>query len=228
MSKITFINCGKCSLACARWRWIENHKVRFHKEIGWSTGLSSIKWRDQYASTFVQKRSKTSQFLGTRQTFLLLWILLGYIRHVHCFGEPAAFPCRNYLGRLALFNIKTVTSKLLTASRRCCSALLSWIPGPETTVYLVHWCIRCWILGAVLTKGDGHDEERPVCLLSRKCQGVEVNYPTSKKDYWQSNMSWANFANTCTKMNSPLTIIQQCGAYLWNVRQSQGCEGSNS
>jgi hypothetical protein len=67
------------------------------------------------------RRSKTSQFLGTRQTFLLLWTLLGYIRHVHCFGEPVAFPCRNYLGSLALFNIKTVTSKLLTASRRCCS-----------------------------------------------------------------------------------------------------------
>jgi hypothetical protein len=37
-------------------------------------------------------------------------------------------------------------------------------------------------LDAVLMQKDPTENERPVCFLSRKLQGAEVNYPTVKKE----------------------------------------------
>lgn len=104
-----------------------------------------------------------------------------YRRHIQAFGEIAA-PLAGLLRKNEVFNWTTLHEKAFNDLKKMLisPAVLKY-PDPRQP-YVLYTDASDYRLRAILTQKDEHGDERPVCFLSRKIQGAEINYPTVEKE----------------------------------------------
>lgn len=104
-----------------------------------------------------------------------------YRRHIQSFGEIAA-PLAGLLRKSETFDWTDLHQNAFNSLKKMLvsPAVLKY-PDPHQPYVLYTDASDCG-LGAVLTQTDQDGVERPVCFLSKKVQGAEINYPTVEKE----------------------------------------------